>query len=135
MFSMCSELTPRARILDTRIPQLMQPWLSYFPLFMDCGPKIWGREIFSFLRDFDEILRRRRLHWRRGGWWFGRPSGSTASTSLLAVSQGNPLLQHLSPHLLLLLLFVSSSLSGLSQRETRACNNSLITLSNNSLRF
>ena len=25
MFSMCSELTPRARILDTRIPQLMQP--------------------------------------------------------------------------------------------------------------
>ena len=27
MFSMCSELTPRARIPDTRIPQLMQPWL------------------------------------------------------------------------------------------------------------
>ena len=27
MFSMCSELTPRARISDTRIPQLMQPWL------------------------------------------------------------------------------------------------------------
>ena len=26
MFSMCSELTPRARIPDTRIPQLMQPW-------------------------------------------------------------------------------------------------------------
>ena len=25
MFSMCSELTPRARILDTRIPQFMQP--------------------------------------------------------------------------------------------------------------
>ena len=25
MFSMCSELTPRARIPDTRIPQLMQP--------------------------------------------------------------------------------------------------------------
>ena len=25
MFSMCSKLTPRARILDTRIPQLMQP--------------------------------------------------------------------------------------------------------------
>ena len=36
MFSMCSELTPRARIPDTRIPQLMQPWpqinktLQYF---------------------------------------------------------------------------------------------------------
>ena len=27
MFSMCSKLTPRARILDTRIPQLMQPCL------------------------------------------------------------------------------------------------------------
>ena len=27
MFSMCSELTPRARIPDTRIPQFMQPWL------------------------------------------------------------------------------------------------------------
>ena len=26
MFSMCSKLTPRARIPDTRIPQLMQPW-------------------------------------------------------------------------------------------------------------
>ena len=26
MFSMCSELTPRTRIPDTRIPQLMQPW-------------------------------------------------------------------------------------------------------------
>ena len=25
MFSMCSELTPRARILHTRIPQFMQP--------------------------------------------------------------------------------------------------------------
>ena len=25
MFSMCSEFTPRARIPDTRIPQLMQP--------------------------------------------------------------------------------------------------------------
>ena len=28
MFSMCSKLTPRARIPDTRIPQLMQPWSS-----------------------------------------------------------------------------------------------------------
>ena len=28
MFSMCSELTPRARIPDTRIPQLMQPCLQ-----------------------------------------------------------------------------------------------------------
>ena len=30
MFSMCSELTPRARIPDTRIPQLMQPWVLQF---------------------------------------------------------------------------------------------------------
>ena len=26
MFSMCSELTPRAHVPDNRIPQLMQPW-------------------------------------------------------------------------------------------------------------
>ena len=31
MFSMCSELTPRAPIPDTRIPQLMQPCV-YFDL-------------------------------------------------------------------------------------------------------
>ena len=38
MFSMSSELTPRASIPDTRIPQLMQPCLrtSYtIPFFMD----------------------------------------------------------------------------------------------------
>ena len=29
MFSMCSELTPRAPIPDTRIPQLMQPCAEY----------------------------------------------------------------------------------------------------------
>ena len=28
MFSMCSELIPRAPIPDTRIPQLMQPWVK-----------------------------------------------------------------------------------------------------------
>ena len=28
MFSMCSELTPRARIPDIRIPQLMQPCVN-----------------------------------------------------------------------------------------------------------
>ena len=32
MFSMCSELTPRARIPDTRIPQLMQPCCSKRPI-------------------------------------------------------------------------------------------------------
>ena len=39
MFSMCSELTPRARIPDTRIPQLMQPWLTGYAcrLPMICG--------------------------------------------------------------------------------------------------
>ena len=30
MFSMCSELTPRARIPDTRIPQFMQPWMCVY---------------------------------------------------------------------------------------------------------
>ena len=33
MFSMCSELTPRAPIPDTRIPQLMQPWLILLKLY------------------------------------------------------------------------------------------------------
>ena len=35
MFSMCSELTPRARIPDTRIPQLMQPWQRIILTFLD----------------------------------------------------------------------------------------------------
>ena len=33
MFSLCSELTPRARIPDTRIPQLMQPWYNAMYLY------------------------------------------------------------------------------------------------------
>ena len=48
MFSMCSELTPRARIPDTRIPQLMQPCLGTMRLnyilqdrFMDTPLHIW----------------------------------------------------------------------------------------------
>ena len=28
MFSMCPELTPRARIPDSRLPQFMQPWVQ-----------------------------------------------------------------------------------------------------------
>ena len=45
MFSTCSELTPRARIPDTRIPQFMQPWLwllkrSTIQPFQDCT-KVW----------------------------------------------------------------------------------------------
>ena len=35
MFSMCSELSPRARIPDTRIPQLMQPWVGLLTYFGD----------------------------------------------------------------------------------------------------
>ena len=34
MFSMCSELTPRAPIPDTRIPQLMQPCLVEYWQFV-----------------------------------------------------------------------------------------------------
>ena len=30
MFSMCSELTPRAHVPDNRIPQLMQPWAQVY---------------------------------------------------------------------------------------------------------
>ena len=43
---MCSELTPRAPIPDTRIPQLMQPWSSvsnYTPLH--AGRQCWGKTI------------------------------------------------------------------------------------------
>ena len=41
MFSMCCELTPLARIPDTRIPQLMQPWstpgvLPRITLYLTC---------------------------------------------------------------------------------------------------
>ena len=36
MFSMCSELTPCARIPDTRIPQLMQPWSHSVSLVFAC---------------------------------------------------------------------------------------------------
>ena len=41
MFSMCSELTPCARIPDTRIPQLMQPWV--------CWGKFWTIASVPFL--------------------------------------------------------------------------------------
>ena len=36
MFSMCSELTPRAHIPDTRIPQLMQPWFGHCTVCTIC---------------------------------------------------------------------------------------------------
>ena len=42
MFSMCSELTPRARIPDTRIPQLMQPCTTY--RFMISSDKMCTRK-------------------------------------------------------------------------------------------
>ena len=34
MFSMCSELTPRAPVPDNRIPQLMQPCLTPSPILL-----------------------------------------------------------------------------------------------------
>ena len=37
MFSMCSELTQRARIPDTRIPQFMQPWAGRRHMHQDRG--------------------------------------------------------------------------------------------------
>ena len=39
MFSMCSELTPRARIPDIRLPQLMQPCLGMCKKQVFFGPK------------------------------------------------------------------------------------------------
>ena len=43
MFSMCSELAPRAHIPDTRIPQLMQPCLWVGQNLNRCC--IGGREV------------------------------------------------------------------------------------------
>ena len=55
MCSMCSELTPRARIPDTRIPQLMQPCLRNrrhskrkYTLFFDTNGHTSGRVISAF---------------------------------------------------------------------------------------
>ena len=42
MFSMCSELTPRARIPDSRIPQFMQPWPHTFL-------SMWFDPLLSFM--------------------------------------------------------------------------------------
>ena len=40
---MCSKLTPRARIPDTRIPQLMQPWRELsFTIGISCKYIAWG---------------------------------------------------------------------------------------------
>ena len=51
MFSMCSELTPRASIPETRIPQLMQPWVWYFKV---C---VFNEELFFCDKNmFCEIL-------------------------------------------------------------------------------
>ena len=40
MFSMCSELTLRAHIPDTRIPQLMQPWLGQLKIRIPFLPNL-----------------------------------------------------------------------------------------------
>ena len=62
MFSMCSEHTPRARIPDTRIPQLMQPWsrVSFqisskiaIHLFEKIIKYIGGWNIEQMLLDYD----------------------------------------------------------------------------------
>ena len=53
MFSMCSELTPRAPIPDTRIPQLMQPWYQIQTQntnvrsvrYNSCAPRLFLHEI------------------------------------------------------------------------------------------
>ena len=42
---MCSELTPRARIPDTRIPQLMQPWYEHILIETGCW---WISQYYAF---------------------------------------------------------------------------------------
>ena len=46
MFSLCSELTPRARIPDTRIPQLMQP----------CH-KVYNNDFYRFQMEIGDLKR------------------------------------------------------------------------------
>ena len=56
MFSMCSELTPRAHVPDNRIPQLMQP------CSLQRKTNLWKWEIFSKLCyriDFTLTLRQK----------------------------------------------------------------------------
>ena len=85
---MCSELTPRARIPDTRIPQLMQPWrlwwshwllLLLLPMIVEAMfwgfSKIEGR--FQFWKTSWRVMTKRRCY-RQGitilNWVEGRPS-------------------------------------------------------------
>ena len=57
MFSMCSELTPRARIPDTRIPQLMQPFDGeYIVLKLDYFQPCTGQHAFHPLLLIQSIL-------------------------------------------------------------------------------
>ena len=52
MFSMCSELTPRADVPDNRIPQLMQPCsvLLCFTLFYSVGKLVSKGELLKCSR-------------------------------------------------------------------------------------
>ena len=61
MFSMCSELTPRARISDTRIPQLMQQHGCLDPstlrqIFLEIARQNWPFEIGLSFLDFKQLL-------------------------------------------------------------------------------
>ena len=51
MFSMCSELTPRAPIPDTRIPQLMQPWSYDCPAILQRGGEGSKFEVMTHKKD------------------------------------------------------------------------------------
>ena len=87
MFSMCSELTPRACIPDTRIPQLMQPCPKYifYPKYKlhtlwdfvaGCAEKIFVSKFqdkSNFLRPLDIYCiptRHISTHHTSSGWLF-----------------------------------------------------------------
>ena len=64
MFSMCFELTPRAHIPDTRIPQLMQPWsVRTLMKSLYFWQTLFFRETTSIFR-VKVVLPWRRLPWR-----------------------------------------------------------------------
>ena len=53
---MCSELTPRARIPDTRIPQLMQPWTKHRAPTLFCSAPPKGGDISKSSSSYFQVF-------------------------------------------------------------------------------
>ena len=73
MFSMCSELAPRAHVPDNRIPQLMQPCSSppqacsnstnnkYVRYFSWLGVRLW--------KSWQRLMQRKKVSWDKREWF------------------------------------------------------------------